>query len=380
VFLLWCLGFRFLGTTNKQNYMIISLIAFILVLGILVMVHELGHFGAAKFFKVKVLEFSLGFPPRITSFKRGETKYTIGAIPFGGYVSMLGENEESKDPRAYNNQSAGKRFVIGIAGVVMNLILAWVLLTVGFIVGMTPMATPSDQVPGTKVSPQVFVVEVQPNSPAEKGGLKAGDQLISGNFDGQSVKFDSAADVSNFTASHIGESVEVKVKRTGEEISNTILLSGENEAPLGIGIFDQAVVKVPWYKAPYVALRETGQILKITFSFLGNVFERLFSTGELSDHVGGPIAIFTLSGQAARAGAMTLLQFISALSINLALLNILPFPALDGGRGLFIILEKLFGKRVVKESVENAIHMVGFVLLIVFALAITYKDIVRLLK
>lgn len=357
--------------------MFTTILAFIIVLGVLILVHEVGHFASAKAFGVKVKEFAIGFPPRILSFTRKETKYTIGALIFGGYVSMLGEDEESKDPRAFNNQSPGKRFIISVAGVLMNFVLAWILLSIGFAVGMTPIATLSQDLPGEVIKPQIFVASVKIGSPAEKAGIKAGDQITELSFGSEAVVPAQLSDVSNFTQSHLGKTIDVRVKRDNEITAKKAELSSDSSGPLGVGILNQSVIKTSWYMAPVVAAREVYNITTITFSLLGDFFRLLFSTGHISDQVGGPVAIFSLSGIAARAGIITFLQYIAVLSINLGLVNILPFPALDGGRALFILLEKLFGKRIVKENVENIIHNIGFALLILLILAVTYKDIVR---
>ncbi len=360
--------------------MLLTIIAFIFAIGILITVHELGHFLAAKASGINVKEFSIGFPPRILSFTRGETKYTIGLLPLGGYVSMLGENSESKDPRAFNNQTPGKRFFVSVAGVIMNFALAWLLLAVGLSIGMTPMATPSDQVPGEKIKSQIFIAEIQKDSAADKAGLKAGDELRKGVTATEVVEFKSVGDVSSFTQKNIGSEVKIEVTRQNEKIEKQITISSNKEAPLGVGIQDQAVVRVPFYKAPYVAAKEMYLITGAMFSFLGDFFQQLFQTGKISDQVGGPVAIFSVSGAAARAGWVSYLQLLIMLSINLGLVNILPFPALDGSRALFIIFEKIFGKRIVKENVENMIHTIGFALLILLIIAITYKDIIRLIK
>lgn len=357
-----------------------TIIAFIIVLGVLVFVHELGHFLAAKWSGVKVLEFSIGFPPRILSFIRGETRYTIGALPFGGYVKMLGEEEVSNDPRSFGKQSAWKRLLISIAGVVMNVLLAWLILSLLFAVGTTPVVTPSNQIAGEKIEPQIFIANIQKDSPAEKAGLKIGDQLVKAKSDTEEIVFEESAQVSQFTSRNAEKQVNLEIKREGEAKDLSVSLGKKGEAPLGVAIVDQAKIRVTWYKAPYVAAIETGRIIQVTFSFLGNFFKTLFASGQVSDEVGGPIAIFNLSGAAARAGIVVLLQFIAMLSINLALINIMPFPALDGGRLLFILLEKVAGKRVVKEEIENLIHLIGFGFLILLILAVTYKDILRLIS
>ena len=287
---------------------------------------------------------------------------------------MLGEDEQSSDPRSFNRQSIFKRFVIGVAGVLMNVILAWFILTIAFSIGMSPIASRSDEIPGQKIKSQIFIAEIKSGSPAEQAGIQVGDKLISHN----DVSFSSINDVTAFTGSNLGQEVVIKIQRQNNVIEKTVKLSDEKSAPMGIGIVDQAIIRVPWYKAPYVAMVESYRVLKYTFSFLGQFAKQLFSTGTISDQVGGPVAIFNLTGVAARAGFIVLLQFIAILSLNLALINILPLPALDGGRVLFIILEKIAGKRIVKENVEGIIHTVGFVLLIILVLVITYKDILRL--
>ncbi len=354
--------------------MLLTLLAFIIVLGVLILVHEFGHFITAKLSGVKVLEFSIGFPPRILSFKKAETKYTVGLLPLGGYVQMLGEDSVSKDPRAYNNQTPGKRALIGIAGVTMNLILAWIILSVCFIAGTTPVAIPSSQIAGTEVKPQIFVADVISGSAADKAGIKIGDQIIGTD----ALTFVNLQSVTDFTKQNAGKTVQLKIKENSNVSSKTVQLGSGSESQLGVGILDQGIVKVVWYRAPLVALRESYEIIKYTFSFLGSFIKQLFTTATISDQVGGPVAIYSLSGVAARSGIVVFLQFIAMLSINLALINILPFPALDGSRVFFIILEKIFGKRIVKEEVEAIIHTIGFALLIMLILAVTYKDIARL--
>ncbi len=359
--------------------MLITILAFVFVLGLLILVHELGHFLAAKAAGVKVEEFSIGFPPRIFSFKRGETKYSVGALIFGGYVKMLGEDTESASPRAFNQQTPGKRFAISVAGVLMNFALAWIILSIGFMAGMTPPVTPSDQVKfGTAVKGQVYLAEIMSGSAAEKGDLKIGDQVLKLSSGSDIVDPTSLAQVSEFTGRNSGKEIAVKINRNNSVIEKTIKLSDDKSAPLGVAIINQSIVRVPWYLAPYVALLEFWGIVKVIFIFLGGFFTQLFHTATLSDQVGGPIAIFSLSGNAARAGAQALFQFIAMLSINLGLINILPIPALDGGRALFIILEKIFGKRIVKENIENIIHNVGFALLMLLVLAVTVKDVIKL--
>lgn len=357
--------------------MFLTIIAFIVVLGILVIVHELGHFIAAKKTGVKVEEFAIGFPPRIYSIKKGETNYSINAFPLGGYVKMLGELEHSSDPRAFENQKPGRRFLISVAGVLMNIVLAWVLLTIGFAIGMSPVVSSPDSIPGKKLSSAIIIADVSKDSPAEAADLKPGDIAVKGIYGSEEKSFNSPQDLTSFTANHKNQSVKIQIKREDSILDKEVYLSGK-DAPMGVSIVEKAVIRVPWYKAPYVALRETYDTTKLTGQFLAGFFRNLFSQGKVSEDVGGPVAIYVYTGLAVKAGIMVLLQFVALLSINLALINILPFPALDGGRILFILLEKIYGKRVVKEKIENMIHTIGFALLILLIVAITYRDVVKI--
>ncbi|MFA4996063.1 MAG: site-2 protease family protein [Patescibacteria group bacterium] len=358
--------------------MILTIVVFLLVIGVLILVHEFGHFIMAKKVGVKVEEFAIGFPPRLFSKKKGETEYSINAIPLGGYVKMLGELEHSKDKRAFENQTPGKRFSIAVAGVVMNLILAWVILTIGFAAGMSPIVSSPDAIPGKKLSSEIIFADVSPNSSAEKAGILSGDVAISATSSGELVEFSSLDQFDKYNSDHKNQVVKYQIKRDGNTIEKEAALSDDSDSQLGVAIIEKAVIRVPWYKAPYVALHETYEIVKLTFEFFGSFVSKLFSTGTVEEGVGGPVAIYVYTGMAVKAGAMVLLQFVALLSINLAVINILPFPALDGGRLVFILLEKIFKKRVVKEKVENTIHLVGYALLILLIVAITYRDIANL--
>lgn len=356
--------------------MLLTVIAFVIVLGILVLAHEFGHFIAAKRAGVMVEEFSIGFPPRILSFKRGETRYSIGAIPLGGYVKMLGELEESKSPRAFENQTPGKRLIISVAGVVMNFLLAWVLFSFVFAIGATPLTIDPDKVPGEKISTKIVIFSVADNSSAKQAGIEPGDIILRGQQKDTTTIFNNAEDLSNYTKSHRGQEISIIVDHGGREVAKSVNLP-DQDAPLGVGLGEQSTVRVPWYKAPLVGLYETGQLIKMVFVFLGSLVYGIFARGEVSGDIGGPVAIYVYSGIFFRMGIIAFIQYIAALSVNLALVNFLPIPALDGGRILFILFEKIFGKKIVKEKVENIIHMIGYAILLILILLVTLKDINR---
>lgn len=356
---------------------IITILLFIFILGLLVFVHELGHFLAAKLSNIKVEEFAFGFPPKIWSKKKGETVYAINAIPIGGYVKMLGESEESKSFRSFSKKKPGVRAVVSIAGVLMNVLLAWFILTIGFLYGMSPLVSTPGSIPGKKISSEIIVAAIEENSVASIADLKPADVLISGRtLSGETVIFSDAKSVTEFTKENVGKNIGIVFKRDKEEKSVDIKLSENKESSLGVAIVENAVIRTSWYMAPVVAFREIVRIIGINLAFLKSFFAQLFSSGQISKEVGGPVAIYIFTGMAAKAGVMVVMQFIAILSISLALVNIMPFPALDGGRLLFIALEKIFRKKVITENVENIIHTIGFALILVFAALITYKDVV----
>ena len=360
--------------------MILTIITFIIILALLILAHEFGHFIAAKKTGVKVEEFAFGFPPRLFTIKRGETNYSINALPLGGYVKMLGELEESKDKRAFENQSRWKRFLISVSGVLMNLILAWILLTIGFSIGMGPIISPSDQIPGKRLSNEIIIADFSDNSPAKSAGLQPGDIIKEVDANGSNVSVSQFSDITTFTESHPGQNVTITFERNGDIKKQDVALLNSMDAPLGVILVERSIVQVPFYKAPYIAAREEYRIGAFTFEFLGNYVRTLFSTGKAGEGVGGPVAIYTYTGIFLKMGFLALLQFVALLSINLAIINILPIPALDGGRILFIIIESIARKKLIKEHVENIIHTIGFAFLLLLIALITYGDIVKLIK
>lgn len=360
--------------------MILTIITFIIILALLILAHEFGHFVAAKKSGVKVEEFAFGFPPRLFSIKRGETNYTINALPLGGYVKMLGELEHSKDKRAFENQTRWKRFLISVSGVLMNLILAWVLLTIGFSVGMSPIVSPADQIPGKKLSNEVIIADYSEKSPAKDVGFLVGDVIKDVSAKDSAVVVNQFADLTNFTDSHAGQAIVVTYVRDGDTKTQEVTLLDSTDAPLGVILVERSVIRVPWYKSFYIAAREEYRVAVFTFEFLGSFIHDLFATGKAGEGVGGPVAIYTYTGVFLKMGILALIQFVAMLSINLAIINILPIPALDGGRILFIIIESIARKKIIKEKVENIIHTVGFAFLLLLIALITYGDIIKLIK
>ncbi len=360
---------------------VIFIIVFVIVLGIMVLAHEFGHFLAAKMLGVKVEEFAFGFKPTLFSWVRGETKYMFNAIPIGGFVKLKGEEGEEmmfssdqevkvskKDPRSFAAQKPWRRAVIASAGVFANLILAWLLLTIWLIVTSYRPSPPA-----------VFVASVIKDSSAHRADIKAGDILIAGN--GQ--KISNTEELKSFTKANKGKEVTLTVRRFGKDQQKRIDLSQNEEAPLGVVIEDMAgTEKIPWYQAPYYALVIIGNIIAVVFVFLWELIKSLFGGApvEAASEISGPIGIYGLLSQMVSIGFVHVLRFVAILSLSLSIFNILPIPALDGGRLLFIGLEGLFGKRVIKERMEAALHTIGFAILVALLLVVSYRDIVKLIR
>lgn len=349
--------------------MAITIFVFILVLGVLIFVHELGHFLAARIAGVKVEEFAFGFPPRLLAKIYRGTRYAINAIPVGGYVKMLGENELVKDSRSFSTKSPLPRLGIVLAGVAMNYVLAIVVFAIGFTIGMTPFFTPP-QALGGRQTPRVYVGQVLPGGAASQAGLTPGDRLEG---------FTSAGKVQEFTKAHVGRDVMFNVvNQQGKPKTVQVMLGQDSAAPLGVLLFETALVKLPLPKALIAGSKEAANAAQFTVKFFGAALGKLFTRGQVAQELGGPVAIFGATSQAAAQGFTAVLQLIGILSVNLAILNIVPFPALDGGRALFIAVEGIFGRKVLKDRWEAFIHTVGFAILIALILAITYRDIIRL--
>jgi regulator of sigma E protease len=336
---------------------VINLITFlsaVFVFGLLIASHELGHFVTAKLAGVKVLEFALGMGPKLFGFKTKETLYSLRAFPIGGYVKMLGEDGESSDPRAFCNQTPWKRLAIIVAGAFMNFVIAVVLFTLVFFNTGTLKPIISNVVVGL---------------PAAKAGIKVKDEIISVNNN----KIKTWNEFLMFMSENKDKPFEMKVKRDSKILNIRVepIFSKEQSKYL-IGV-SPTLVKGNFIDSIKNGFTETFVSIKQMISFLGSVFKGKVST----EDVGGPVAIIKLSGEAAKIGIWTLLYFAGFLSINLGVINLIPFPALDGGWVIILLIEAITGKKI-DENKIGFVNMIGFTLLIAFAIFITYKDILKL--
>lgn len=357
----------------------ITLLLFILVLSLLVFVHEFGHFIVAKRVGMKVEEFGFGFPPRLWGIKRGGTLYSVNWIPIGGFVKIKGESgAHADDPDSLASKKAWQRFFVFVAGVVMNLVLAAVLFSIGYMIGL-PSVIDETLPKNARVREEVItIMQVVEGSPAADAGIVAGDEIVSV---GREV-FASDSSVRAYMAEHASDGIEVMVQGVdGTQRTYTLTSEYLEKAKItgvGIAFASTGFVSYPFFQAIVQGLWTTGQLtMDVVRAFYGLLRDFIMNQQVAMDF-SGPIGIAVMTGQVAAMGFIYLLQFTAILSVNLAVINLIPFPALDGGHVLFLVIEKLRG-RAVNQKIEFAIQFFGFTLLMMFVVWVTYKDLVTLL-
>lgn len=376
--------------------MLLTIIIFISILCVLVVVHEAGHFFVARQNGVKVEEFGFGIPPRIFGAWRDkhkkwhfvgrkipagqeppETVYSINWLPIGGFVKIKGEDGENTDPDSFSQKKLWQRSLIVGAGVTMNFLLTIVLLSVGFGIGIPTALDGNLGAEATVRDRHIEIVSVLKDSPAARAGLQAGYTILK--IDGR--EFPNLQAARDYIKEAKGKELVLQVKTDGHEETKRVkteLLPSIKQYGLGVALFETGLVSYPWYLA--VAKGTTGAfslLYEILRSFYG-VFRNLFAGRGVGADLSGPVGIAVLTGKVARLGFSYLLQFMALLSINLAVINAVPFPALDGGRLLFFLIEKIKGKPVSKKA-ENLAHNIGFIILLGLILLVTLRDVGGLL-
>ncbi len=356
-----------------------TILIFFIVLSVLVLAHEWGHFITAKRAGAKVEEFGFGFPPRLFSYKKGETVFSFNLIPFGGFVKIFGESgEHQNESGSFASLKISRRALITVAGVVMNIILAWVLLSVGNIIGRPEIIDDTNETIAKNINIQIL--EVTKGSPAEKAGLTSADQIQSASLTGVTQIFTNIDDFQKFISQNAGTEIKLNLKR-GQEIIGVNIIPRKNppagEGALGVSLIKVGLVSTPWYLAFWQGAKDTWGLIGAIVSGLFFFFKTLFLEGRILGEIAGPVGIASLTGRAYQLGISYLIQLTAVLSVNLAILNILPFPALDGGRLILLAIEKIKGSPL-NQKIEQSINTFGFVLLLGLMLFITWKDIVKL--
>lgn len=466
---------------------LLTIVAFLIIFSLLILIHECGHFFVAKWKGIKVEEFGFGLPPRIWGKQYGETLYSFNWIPFGGFVRMLGEDARDKkamkSARSFMRKSKWDRTQVICAGVLMNFLLAWVLFSAGFMVGMQPLIVNGDdflngvrqgdimlervdldvelaegELPVERFDiPRVMMAEgagfqegdtlvtvngsdvffvdelaeklepsssvdveflrdgeiktgiigggsldvlkesvpiisdVLAGSPAEMAGIEVRDRVVGVNGEDvvspeEIVSIVTSSDDSFVTYDVVRDGVLLSFEMEKNEAGLIgVVLSGTHsygdfvlyEGSVPYSVVDIADIKYPFYEAPWHALVEMKRISGFTMVMIGKLFGNIFVTGSVPQEVAGPVGIAQMTGVYVQEGFVALMRFTGLLSLSLAVINIFPFPALDGGRQMFIIIEAIRGKPL-DTRIEGYIHSVGFIFLILVILMVTFQDIGRL--
>ncbi len=353
-----------------------TIILFVIVLSLLVFVHELGHFLMARKMGMKVEEFGFGFPPRLWGVKKGDTLYSINWIPLGGFVKIKGESGDHKHANdSFASKKPWQRFLVLIAGVAMNIVLAAVLFSIGYMIGLPAIVDDTLSRSARVADHELMVMQVVDESPAAVAGVVAGDVLVS--IDGR--VFTTDADARDYMHKNAGDGVSVVVQTREDiartyELSSTYLEAFDTEA-VGIAFVSTGLVSYPFFQAIGQGIYATGQMTYEVGRAFYVLIRDLIVTQEVAVELSGPVGIAVMTGEVAARGLVYLIQFTALLSINLAIINIFPFPALDGGRILFLIIEKIRG-RALNERFEIMTHNLGFLLLMGLIVFVTYKDFV----
>lgn len=399
--------------------MFVTIILFALILGVLIFVHELGHFITARRNGVTAHEFGFGFPPRAIGtvkdpqtgkwrmvfgnqeYYGSSTLYSFNVIPLGGFVRIKGENPVSPEdvkeidkmsaadkeyvqmsmaPDSFAVQSKWVRCKILAAGVTMNFLLAWVLISIVLMIGAPE---PKDEFvdPAQIVSTiGVQITAVEPGSPAEQMGIKVGDTVQEVCVQGECTTITEVEQLRDIILANMGQEIEVHLTRGDEEI----VVSGvprtelaEDQGALGVSMMETVIVQYPWYEAIWEGLmRVINMIVMIVVAF-GTMIYTFFTGGQMSAEVAGPVGIAMMTQQMRDLGIIYVLQFVAILSVNLGIINLLPIPALDGGRILFLGFEAIMG-RPVNQRVEGILHSTFFIALLVLMAVITVRDVLKL--
>jgi regulator of sigma E protease len=362
-----------------------SIIIFIIILAILVFVHELGHFLVAKKSGIRVDEFGIGFPPRIFERKWGDTLYTLNAVPFGGFVKIFGEDPHSEEILGENKKESFQyktRWIqasVLVAGVTFNIIFAWILISIGFMIGLPTPADLAEKQYLKDVS--LTVIEVVNASPAEKSGFIAGDIIKSISNGSTEIQTDKLTAVSftEMVSSKDTQFVDVTVLRGKEEIKIKAIpeTSQSGKKMIGVALDSIGILKLPFLKAFIEGTKTSFELTKATTVGLLSFFWDAVRLRSDFSQVSGPVGIARVVGEANTLGFVYLLSLTALISINLAIINLLPFPALDGGRLLFVFIEAVIRRPLPAKFVGYA-NTVGFAFLIMLMIAVTGHDIAKL--
>jgi len=353
------------------------LFVFITFIGLMIL-HEFGHFILAKKFGVRVEEFGIGYPPKLIGKKIGETVYSLNLLPFGAFVKLQGEVGEADDKKSFSQQTVGKRILVALGGVFSFWIVAAVLLSIVFGLG-APVAV-DDEEDGGLSQIKVQIAQIAAGSPAEKADLQIGDTILKMKDGQEEISVKKVIDIQSFTDQHLGAEITLEIER-GKNIFDVSLTPRksppDDEGPIGIALLRMALKKEPWYLAPLKGIEATGNltlgILEGYVFAINNVFKGKPSGVQLM----GPVGVLHMMNEVSYLGISYFLNFLATISVYMALFNLLPVPSVDGGKFLFLLIEKI-RKKPINEKLEEGITLAFFSLLILLAIWVTIKDIARI--
>ena len=383
----------------------LTAVIFLIVLAILIFVHELGHFIVARMAGIRVDAFKIGFGPKILYWKRGETEYGINLIPFGGFVKIHGENPDEEavsgadSLRSFVNKARWKQVAVLVAGVAFNFLFAWLLYTGCFIYGVTASNDSFDKYSDSISNQRIMITLVAAGSPAEKSKLAVGDIItevkqqeladnsknLVNDSNGAKEKTLTVEEIQQFIRNSDGKPlifsvVEKNVARDVTVVASKDVVSDATSSyAVGIAMQEVGDLHLSFFYAVKEGFSYTILMIKDTavglFTFVANIFR---GTANFSD-VAGPVGIAGIVGNAAELGFTYLLMIVALISINLGVINLIPFPALDGGRTLFVLIEGVIRRRIAM-AFTNTVNTIGFFLLMLLMVVVTYRDILNLFK
>ena len=341
-------------------YVILSIV----LLGIVVMIHELGHFAVGRWCGFGIEEFSVGFGPKIFGWRKKEINYSLRALPIGGFVRFRGEDEDNDSPDAFNNQPVWKRFLVTAAGAGMNFVLAFAAILLFF----TMYGYMSSELPA--------IYGVQENSPAQTAGLLPGDKVIS--VDGVAISYDKAGFdtmYSMFSARQDAQPIVIGIERGSEKLSVSVSKVQDADGKWLMGVSLGAVERVDFA----TALRASCESFANMSTMMVDMLKNLIFKGEGADQVSGAVGIVSQMSGYIQQGFDMVLSIMATISLNLGIMNLLPLPALDGGRLVFLIIEGIRRKPVPREK-EGMVHLIGMVLLFALMAVLVFSDVMKIIR
>lgn len=359
--------------------MVITILLFFGILAALILVHEWGHFMVARKSGIRVDEFGFGFPPKLLSVKKGDTTYSMNAVPLGGFVKIYGEEGEGEnEPESFASKPVSIRMAVVLAGVTMNFLLAIALLSFGFWYGLPEIIDEASAQQARNA--KVMIMQISPDSPAMAADIKVGDAIIGAVYRGEKTDVRTVKEAQDIISAHKGEEFALVIERGNEIVEKKVMPRVEvpkDQGALGVVLEKTAIVSYPWYQA---IGKGVTAAFSMTWAFLTAflaIIAHLVTEGKLIADIAGPVGIGALTHQVSQLGFSYIIQFAAILSINLTIINALPFPALDGGRVIFLAVEGIKGSPVSRRY-ERVVHMAGFAILITLMVVVTARDIAKL--